>query len=107
MLYRSFGKSDILGDFLTFLKKSFASVRLFSFIDFEAKKKSKSECAYNTACLSGAAKLARRQRGEKKCGPRERGRKLNHRAERFERGGSGVIAFAYFFLLFLYNTCVY
>ena len=28
-----------------------------------------------TACLSGAAKLARRQRGEKKCGPRECDRK--------------------------------
>ena len=27
----------------------------------------------DTACLSGAAKLARRQRGEKKCDPRERG----------------------------------
>ena len=33
-----------------------------------------------TACLSGAAKLARRQRGEKKYSPRERGRKLEHRA---------------------------
>ena len=43
VLYRSFGKSDILGDFLTFSKKYFASVRLFSFLDFEAKKKSKSD----------------------------------------------------------------
>ena len=43
VLYRSFGKSDILGDFLTFSKKSFASVRLFSFLEFEAKKKSKSD----------------------------------------------------------------
>ena len=33
-----------------------------------------------TACFSGAAKLARRQREEKKCSPRERGRKLEHRA---------------------------
>ena len=32
-----------------------------------------------TACHSGAAKLARRQRGEKKCDPREHGRKLEHR----------------------------
>ena len=40
----------------------------------------------DTACLSGAAKLARRQRGEKKFGPRQRGRKLEHRAARSQRG---------------------
>ena len=57
-----------------------------------------------TACLSGAAKLARRQRGQKNCGPRERGRKLDHRAARFERGGSAVVVFAHFFLLFKYNS---
>ena len=40
-----------------------------------------------TACLSSAAKLARRQRGEKKCSPRESGRKLEHRAAWSQRGG--------------------
>ena len=36
VLYRSFGKSDILGDFLTSIsKKYFVSVRLFSFLDLE------------------------------------------------------------------------
>ena len=35
-----------------------------------------------TVFLSGAAKLARRQRVEKKCSPRQRGRKLDHRAAR-------------------------
>ena len=37
--------------------------------------------------LSGAEKLARRQHGEKKCDPRERGRNLEHRAARWQRGG--------------------
>ena len=50
---------------------------------------------------TGAAKLARRQRSEKKCGPRERGRKLKHRATRRERGG----CFAHLFLLF-YTTLI-
>ena len=43
VLYRRFGRSDILGDFLKFSKKSFGSVRLFSFPNFWAKKKSKSD----------------------------------------------------------------
>ena len=43
VLYRGFGKNDILGDFLRFSKKSFASVRLFSFRNFLAKKISKSD----------------------------------------------------------------
>ena len=54
----------------------------------------------NTACLSGALKLARRQRGEKKCGTRERGRKLEHRAARSQRNRSAVVVFAHFFFLF-------
>ena len=60
-----------------------------------------------TACLSGAAKLARRQRGEKICSPRQRGRKLEHRAARSQRGEGAVVVFVHFFLLFLYNTYVY
>ena len=68
-----------------------------------------SVCIYchATACLSGTAKLARRQRGEKKWGPRKRGRKLDHHAARFKRGGSAVVVFAHFFLIFLYNYYVY
>ena len=46
-----------------------------------------------TACLSSAAKLTRRQRG----------RKLEHRVARSQRGTSAVVVFAHFFLLFLYN----
>ena len=41
-----------------------------------------------TACLSGAAKLAR-----KNCGPRERGRKLEHCAAWSQRGESAVVCF--------------
>ena len=37
-------------------------------------------CNQMTACLSSAAKLAWSQRSEKKCTPRDRGRKLEHRA---------------------------
>ena len=44
-----------------------------------------------TACLSGAAKLARRQRGEKKYSPRERGRNYKH----------GGLFPSFFILLFL------
>ena len=53
-----------------------------------------------TVCLSGAAKLARRQRGEKNCDPLDRGRKLEHRAARFQRCKSVVGVFAAFFFLF-------
>ena len=53
-----------------------------------------------TACLSDVAKLARRQRGEKKCSPRECGRILEHRAAQSQRGGSAVVGSTYFFLLF-------
>ena len=57
-----------------------------------------------TACLSGAAKLARRKRGEKKCDPREKIRAPRSAVPaRHERGG----CFCLFFLLFLYNTYVY
>ena len=55
-----------------------------------------------TACLSGAAKLERRQRGEKKCAPHECGRKLEYRAARSQRGASSVADFDLFFPLFLY-----
>ena len=51
-----------------------------------------------TACLSGAAKLAWRQRGEKKnalCANAVK--KLGHRAARSQRGTSAVVDFAYFF----------
>ena len=51
-----------------------------------------------TACLNGAAKLARRQRGEKKCSPRERGRKLEHR----ER--SAVVVFFFLKMFFFFYT---
>ena len=51
-----------------------------------------------TACLSGAAKLARRQHGEIKCCPRERGRKLEHHAARYQRDASTVVIFDHFFL---------
>ena len=61
----------------------------------------------DTACLSGAAKLVRRKCGEKKCAPRERGRKLEHRATQSQHGASGVVDFDHFFPLFLYNTYVY
>ena len=53
-----------------------------------------------TACLSGAAKLARSQRGDKKCGPRECGRKLEHRVDRSQRDEGAVVDSAHFFLLF-------
>ena len=56
--------------------------------------------AHFVTCLSGAAKLARRQRGEKNCDPRERGRKLEHRAARSQHGSSAVVVFAHSFLLF-------
>ena len=49
-----------------------------------------------TACLSGAAKLARRQRGDKKCDPRERGRKLEHCAARSQRSGCFCSLFSSF-----------
>ena len=53
----------------------------------------------------------RNSRGEsaarKKCVPRERGRKLEHRAARSQRGGSAVVDFGHFFLLFLYNIYNY
>ena len=58
-----------------------------------------------TACLSGAAKLARTQRGEKKCCPRERGRKLEHRA-----GPSAALArwlILSTFSFFSHNTYIY
>ena len=48
-----------------------------------------------TACLSGAAKLARRQCGKKKCGPRARCRKFEHRA---------VVGFAQLFFFFYTST---
>ena len=60
-----------------------------------------------TACLSGAAKFAQRQRDEKKFHQRERGRKLKHRATRSQRGEGALVVFAHFFLLFLYNTYVH
>ena len=53
----------------------------------------------NAACLSGAGKLARRQRGEKNYGSREVGRKLEHLAARYQRGGSAAGA-RWRFLLF-------
>ena len=56
------------------------------------------------ACLSGAAILAWRQRGQKKCGPRQRGRKFERRAARSQRDGSAVTFFAHLFLIFIYNT---
>ena len=55
------------------------------------------------ACLSSAVKLARRHRVEKECGPRECGKKLEHRAARSQRGGSAVVEFDHFSLLFLYT----
>ena len=57
----------------------------------------------NTACLSGVAKLARRERGEKN----------TVRASAVEnwstslRGTSAVVVFAQYFLFFLYNTYIY
>ena len=60
---------------------------------------------FNTACLSGEVKLARRQRGEKSGSPREHGRKLAHRAVWSQRDGSAVV-FSHFFLLFFYNPYV-
>ena len=36
------------------------------------------------------------QRGEKKCDPRQRGRKLEHRAARFQRGGCFCSPFSSF-----------
>ena len=48
-----------------------------------------------TACLSGEAKLAWRQRGEKN------GRKLEVRDARFQCGGSVVVVFAHFFFPYL------
>ena len=54
-----------------------------------------------TACLSGAVKLARTQRGEKMRSAR---RKFEHRAAQL---WSAVVVFTHFFLLFLYNTYVY
>ena len=48
--------------------------------------------------ICGATKLARRQRGEKNCGPRERGRKLEHRAARSQRGESAVVGLRWLFL---------
>ena len=61
-----------------------------------------------TACLSGAVKSARRQRGEKKCDMRQcgrklehdlrqHGRKLEHRAARSQRGKGAVVVFFHFF----------
>ena len=56
-----------------------------------------------TACLSGVAKLARRERGEKN----------TVRASAVEnwstslRGTSAVVVFAQYFLFFLYNTYIY
>ena len=55
-----------------------------------------------TACLSGAAKLTRRQSGEKKYCPRERGRKLEHRVARFQRCASAGVVYAHFFFLIQY-----
>ena len=52
---------------------------------------------FETACLSGAAKLARRQCGEKKCAPCERGRKLEDRAARSQPRASAVVDFDHFF----------
>ena len=49
------------------------------------------------------ASVARRE----KCSPRERRRKLERRAAPSQCGGSAVINFVHFFLLFLYNTYVY
>ena len=47
-------------------------------------------------------------RGEKKrCSPRQRGRKLEHRAARSQKGEGAVVIFIHFFLLFLYNTYVF
>ena len=62
-----------------------------------------------TACLSGAAKLEWRQRGEKKkhSAVRERERKLEHRIARSLRDVSAVVAFDQIFLIFLYNPYVY
>ena len=57
-----------------------------------------------TACLSGAAKLGRRQRGEKKCSLRERGRKLEHCAARSQRGGRVVILLTFFFFFYTIIT---
>ena len=63
---------------------------------------------FEIACLSCAAKLTWRLRGEEKCCPHERGRKLEHRAALSQRDGSAVVVVvAHFFLLFLYNTYVY
>ena len=64
------------------------------------------ELCVSTACLSTAAKLAWRQRVKKNYGACERGRKLELRAARFQRGGSAVVVLAHFFFLFLYNTFV-
>ena len=58
------------------------------------------DLASNTACLSGAAKLGQRQRGEKKCGPRKRGQKLEHRAAQLQRSRSAVVFWLTFFFFF-------
>ena len=56
-----------------------------------------------TACLSGAVKLAQRQRSGKKCGLRELGRNLEHPAARKQRDCSVVDYFHHFFLFFPLN----
>ena len=58
-----------------------------------------------TACLSGAAKLARRQRGEEKCSQCERDRKLVHRNAGSQRGRSAVVVFAHFFFFLYFIMC--
>ena len=57
---------------------------------------------FQTACHNGAAKLARRQRGEKNCSPRKRVGKLEHRTARSQRDGKEVVVFAQFSLFLFY-----
>ena len=57
-----------------------------------------------TACLSGAAKLAQRQRGDTKYGPRERVGILEHRAAHSQHDRSAVVIFAHF--LFFFSTII-
>ena len=51
-----------------------------------------------TACLSSTAILERRQRGEKKCGPRQRGRKFDHCAAWREYGDCFCSLFSSFYI---------
>ena len=79
--------------------------RNFHFLQFGLKlldvilKKKISSVSYFWEIKEQAAKLARRQRGEKNCDPRERGRTLEHFAARRVRW-----LFLLTFFSFLYNT---